>query len=185
MTRRETRPAAGWADLEAAAPELARRGRELIQRFRFLLVGTIRRDGTPRISPVEARIVRGQLAMAMIPGTLKARDLLRDPRLTAVAPVVHPDDPNAEFKLRGRAIPIDDTAFCDAVATAIEEGSGWRPPPDWHFIAIGLESAAFMAWSGGIMDMLRWTPWEGFTHVCRPVAVVGGAAGRKRPGGSA
>lgn len=67
-----------WANFEAAAPLLAAHGRELIERFRFVLVGTIRSDGTPRISPVEAHIVRGHLMLVMIPGTLKARDLLRD-----------------------------------------------------------------------------------------------------------
>jgi len=45
--------------LEAAAPELAESGRGLIERFRFVYVATLRRDGTPRISVVEARIVEG------------------------------------------------------------------------------------------------------------------------------
>ena len=55
-----------WANFEAAAPLLAAHGRELIERFRFVLVGTIRSDGTPRISPVEAHIVRGHLMLVMI-----------------------------------------------------------------------------------------------------------------------
>ncbi len=39
-----------WADFETAAPMLAAQGRELIERFRFVLVGTIRRraDGDHR-----------------------------------------------------------------------------------------------------------------------------------------
>ena len=61
-----------WADFEAAAPELAMQGRALIERFRFVLVGTIRRDGAPRISPVEAHFVRGHLMLVMIAGTLKS-----------------------------------------------------------------------------------------------------------------
>ncbi len=60
-----------WAELEEAAPELAARGRDLIETFHFLLAGTIRRDGTPRISPVEAHIVEGHLMHAIIPGTLR------------------------------------------------------------------------------------------------------------------
>ena len=69
-----------WADFETAAPELAAQGRELIARFGFVLVGTIRRDGTPRISPVEARVVQGHLMLVMIRGTHKARDVMRDSR---------------------------------------------------------------------------------------------------------
>ncbi len=106
-----------WANFEAAASTLAAQGRELIERFRFVLVGTIRSDGTPRISPVEAHIVRGHLMLVMIPGTLKARDLLRDPRLLVNSPITHPDDPNTEFKLRGRVVEIRDQALHERLAT--------------------------------------------------------------------
>ena len=105
-----------WANFEAAAPLLAAHGRELIERFRFVLVGTIRSDGTPRISPVEAHIVRGHLMLVMIPGTLKARDLLRDPRMLVNSPITHPDDPNTEFKLRGRVVEMRDQALREATA---------------------------------------------------------------------
>ncbi len=100
-----------WANFEAAAPMLAAQGRELIERFRFVLVGTIRSDGTPRISPVEAHIVDGHLMLVMIPNTLKARDLLRDPRILVNSPITHPDDPNTELKLRGRVVEIRDQAL--------------------------------------------------------------------------
>ncbi len=103
-----------WADFEAAALMLAAQGRELIERFRFVLVGTIRSDGTPRISPVEAHIVRGHLMLVMIPDTLKARDLLRDPRILVNSPIIHPDDPNAEFKLRERVVEIQDRVLREA-----------------------------------------------------------------------
>lgn len=152
---------ARWTELEAAAPDLAARGREVIERHRFVLVGTIRRDGSPRISPVEARIVDGELTLAMIPRSLKARDLLRDPRLALNSPVLHPDDPNEELKLRGRAVVVDDDELKEAAAAAIEAGSGWRPRPDWHFFTIDLEDAAHMAWHAGELRMTRWTPARG------------------------
>ena len=113
-----------WADFEAAAPELAAQCRELIERFRFVLVGTIRRDGTPRISPVEAHIVHGYLMLVMIFGTLKARDLLRDSRILLNSPIMHPDDPNSEFKLRGCAVEIQYQALREATAEAIKAASG-------------------------------------------------------------
>jgi hypothetical protein len=47
-----------WAHFESAAPEVAAAGREQIERFHYVYAGTIRKDGTPRISPVEAHIVR-------------------------------------------------------------------------------------------------------------------------------
>lgn len=163
---------ARWADLEAAAPELAARGRELIDRFRFVYIATLRRDGSPRISAVEARIAGGELAMSMIPGTFKARDLLRDARLAVNVPLEHPDDPNEEFKLRGRALEVRDTELKEAVATAIEDTSGWRPPPDWHVFSVDISHAASIVWSEGVMRMSRWSPDEGVREVERPVAVL-------------
>jgi Pyridoxamine 5'-phosphate oxidase len=163
---------ASWGELEAAAPALASSGRELIDRFRFVYIATLRRDGTPRISVVEARIAGGELAMSMIPGTLKARDLLRDPRLALSAPLEHPDDPNQEFKLRGRAVELEDDELKAATATAIESSSGWRPPPDWRFFSVDIGDAAFIAWNEGVMRMVRWSPEEGLREVERPVAVL-------------
>jgi hypothetical protein len=34
-----------WEELEEAAPEIAAHGRELIERFQFVLVGTLTRTG--------------------------------------------------------------------------------------------------------------------------------------------
>jgi len=161
-----------WANFEAAAPLLAAQGRELIERFRFVLVGTIRSDGTPRISPVEAHIVRGHLMLVMIPGTLKARDLLRDPRILVNSPITHSDDPNTEFKLRGRVVEIRDQALREATADAIETTSGWRPPAGWHFFSLDIEEAAFLAWQSGMLDLTRWNGDRGLDSVRRPTAVL-------------
>jgi len=161
-----------WTDFETAAPELAAQGCELIERFRFVLVGTIRQDGTPRISPVEAHLVRGHLMLVMIADTLKARDLLRDPRILLNSPVIHPDDPNAEFKLRGRVVAIQDQALREATADAIKAASGWRPPESWHFFSIDIEDAAFIVWKEGEMHMTRWSRDRGLDQVRRPTAVL-------------
>ena len=161
-----------WADFEAVAPMLAAQGRELIEHFRFVLVGTIRRDGTPRISPVEARLVNGHLMLVMIPGTLKARDLLGDPRILVNSPITHPDDPNREFKLRGRVIEIQDPELREATASAIEATSGWRPPDGWHFFALDIQEATFLAWQNGILDLTRWNRDRGLDSVRRSIAVL-------------
>jgi hypothetical protein len=51
-----------WADLEAAAPELAAIGRRLIEaRGRAALLSTVRGDDPPRIHPVTVGIVDGRL----------------------------------------------------------------------------------------------------------------------------
>jgi Pyridoxamine 5'-phosphate oxidase len=161
-----------WANFEAVAPMLAAQGRELIEHFRFVLVGTIRRDGTPRISPVEARLVQGHLMLVMIPNTLKARDLLRDPRILVNSPITHPDDLNREFKLRGRVVEMRDVSLREATAGAIEATSGWRPPDNWLFFALDIEEAAFLAWQNGILDLTSWTRDRGLNSIQRPIAVL-------------
>jgi hypothetical protein len=162
----------GWADFETAAPELAARGRELIDRFGYVLLGTIRRDGTPRISPVEARVVEGHLMIVMIRDTHKARDVLRDPRLVLNTPISDPADPGSEFKLRGRVVVVEDRDLVEDAANATEAASGWRPPVDWHFFTVDLEDAALMDWDRGELTMTRWSRERGLERLERPAPVT-------------
>ena len=52
-----------WKEFAAAAPELAAAGRERFERAGLALVGWLRKDGWPRISPVELYIVDGDLLL--------------------------------------------------------------------------------------------------------------------------
>jgi len=163
---------ARWRELEVAATSLAAEGRRLLDRHHLLLAGTIRCDGTPRISPIEAHIVEGELVHAMIAGTLKVRDLRRDPRIVLNSPVLHPGDPNEELKLRRRVRPVEDTALLAAAHGKFEAVSGWRPQPDWPVFAVDLEEAAFIRWAGRVMHMSRWTGSGDLVETSRPVAVL-------------
>ena len=75
-----TKPGARWAEFADEAGELGRDIAGLIERHRFALIGTIRRDGMPRISAVETHLVSGHLMLVMIPRTRKASDIRRDDR---------------------------------------------------------------------------------------------------------
>ncbi len=163
---------ARWADFAEAAPEIARPARSLLERIRFVFAGTIRRDGTPRISPVEAHVVGGELVLVMIRGTLKARDVLRDPRVVLNTPVTDPSDPEAEVKLRGRLVEIEDGDLREAIVARLEAASGWRADPSWHVFSLDLDDAAHIAWKDGVMTMSRWTPERGVERVERAVAVL-------------
>jgi hypothetical protein len=144
-----------WAAFAEAAPELAGAARALIERPGFVYVGTVRRDGAPRICPVEAHIVREQLMLVMIASSLKARDVARDPRVTLQSPVTDPDDPGAELKLRGRVAEVDELQRT-ATADAVEAASGWRPRPSWRFLAVELLAVAVVGWEHGEMVLRRW-----------------------------
>ncbi len=46
-----------WTEFEASAPEMAAFGREQFEQRGVALIGTLRRDGSPRISLVEPCIL--------------------------------------------------------------------------------------------------------------------------------
>jgi hypothetical protein len=108
---------ATWSEIEAAAPELAGRARAVFDAHKHKLLATLRRDGSPRISGIEATIADGELWLGMMPGSRKALDLRRDPRLALhSASDDPPDDPATwagDAKLSGRAVEVDDPALLE------------------------------------------------------------------------
>ena len=102
-------PRAGlsWARLEEAAPELARAGRLLLEPRGLALLGTVRRDGSPRVSPIGTFFLGGELVIGVMAASAKARDLRRDPRYALQSVVAEPDAGEPELKLYGRVEPTD------------------------------------------------------------------------------
>ncbi len=135
-----------WVDFEQASPELAELGRTRFERFGFLFVATVRSDGGPRVNPVEAYVVDGHLILNMMWSSLKAKDLLRDPRAYLHTPITDRLGAPGEFKLTGRALPIEDPALRKAAADVIEAKIDWRPPERSHFFTIDVERAAFITY---------------------------------------
>lgn len=98
---------ATWSDLEAAAPEIARRGKDLLYRSgegEALLV-TVRADAPPQAHPIYVRVVDGGL-YAFILSSPKLRDLQADGRY-ALHAHFDPARPN-EFQVNGRVRSVDE-----------------------------------------------------------------------------
>jgi hypothetical protein len=148
-----------WAELEAAAPEIAAHGRELIEKFQFVLIGTLTRDGSPRVTPVEAYILDGHLLANMIPRSLKALDLLRDPRVYVHAPVTAKEG-SPEFKLAGRADVLTDENLKQKLSDLWWEMIEWRPAPDSHYFEFFAERAAWVTYDGTKQTRIVWTSGE-------------------------
>ena len=72
---------AGWDEFARSAPDLATAVRRRFDSHRHKMLATLRRDGSPRISGIETTFADGELWLGMMPGSLKALDLRRDPRL--------------------------------------------------------------------------------------------------------
>jgi hypothetical protein len=97
-----------WRDLEAAAPAIAGLGKQCFDQTRIALRGTLRKDGSPQISPVEPYLTQGHLLFGAMSSSMKTRDLLRDPRCVLHSAISDPDSGEGELKLYGRAMKVDD-----------------------------------------------------------------------------
>jgi hypothetical protein len=156
-----------WREFEVAAPELARRGRERFKRTGVVLVGTLRSDGSPRISPVEPYFVRDHLLLGMMSRSGKARDLLRDPRCSVHSGISDVNGSEGEFQVLGRAVLIRDEEIRRA-----EQSTWWQELPleACHVFSIEIESASFVDWEiqKGFMSVRSWATGSGESQVKRP-----------------
>jgi hypothetical protein len=99
---------ASWKDIGEAAPDFTRRVEVAFDAHLHKTIATLRRDGSPRISGVEATFRDGELWLGMMPGSLKARDLQRDPRLAIHSATADIEMKNGDAKIGGRAIEVAD-----------------------------------------------------------------------------
>lgn len=118
---------ARWADFAAAAPDLAKTVEERFGAHRHHVLATLRKDGSPRTSGLEVRFLDGEFWLGMMPDSLKAHDLLRDPRFALQA---NPGDGTGmgggDVRIGGRAYEVTDTAVKGAYVEEVE------PPEPFH-----------------------------------------------------
>jgi hypothetical protein len=98
-----------WQDVEQAAPEFAQRVQALFDAHRHKTIATVRTDGSPRISGIEAVFEDGELVFGSMPNARKGADLHRDPRFALHSATVDPIEGSeaewpGEAKISGRAI---------------------------------------------------------------------------------
>src|SRR3984885_6596523 len=99
---------AAWQDVEQAEPEFAQRVRALFDAYRHKTIATLRADGSPRISGIEAAFGDGQLEFGSMVNARKGADLHRDPRFALHSATVDPVEGSeaqwpGEAKISGRA----------------------------------------------------------------------------------
>ena len=98
---------ATWAEFEAAAPQLAAKGKALLYQYGPPLgfLATVRADGGPRLHPFCPIVTRGGLWAYILRQSPKGADLRRDPRFALHA--FPPKDVDDEFFVRGWAEETD------------------------------------------------------------------------------
>ncbi|WP_262851080.1 pyridoxamine 5'-phosphate oxidase family protein [Mumia quercus] len=156
-----------WSDLVSRQPRLADAARRRLLDPGVVLLASVRRDGTPRVSPVEPFVLGDDLLLSMLWGSTKAKDVSHDPRILVHSIVTGPEGTDGELKLRGRAVPVDDRDVQSRYAEAVGEALGWRPQPGrFHLFRVDVEHVAFVRWDSSANDQLvtTWPPGKEYVR---------------------
>jgi Pyridoxamine 5'-phosphate oxidase len=160
---------ATWTQFSDEAPEVAQLAERRLAATGLMMLATLRRDGFPRISPIEPVLAGDQLALhdgrlwlAMMPGSTKARDLQRDGRFglhTATADKMVTD---GDVKLWGVATPVTDLAVLQQFSDDIYASVGHRfEVGEFDAFDADLLGASSVQVEGEVMYVRTWQPGRG------------------------
>ena len=154
---------ASWTTFEQAAPELAASVAALLDAHRHKTLATLRRDGSPRISGTEADLRDGELWIGSMPGALKARYLLRDPRFALHSGSDDPPEWPGDAKLAGHAVEVTDPAAFEAAR------SKETPPGPFHLFRLDLHEVSTVGLTEDRKALVirLWTPEGGVREMTR------------------
>ena len=149
-----------WHQFEKECPELAAMARDRLSTDQLVLLGTIRADGAPRVSPCEVDFAAGELMLGMMWRSRKALDLRRDPRIAVHSLPADKDNAGGDVKLDGRAVEVHDPAVRERYCAAIQARIDWHPTGDYHLFVLDVEHAATVRFRAedGMMTVRRWYP---------------------------
>jgi hypothetical protein len=142
-----------WSDVEAEAPELAARARELFEARKHKTLATLRRDGSPRISGIELIFAEENVWFGCMPQSLKALDLLRDPRFALHCGTEDPPAWKADAKIAGLAEEETDLERKGAI---VEGESG-----PFHLFRLDVTELVITGVEGDQLVIESWHPGRG------------------------
>lgn len=165
-----------WSEMENTQPRLANLARQRLIEPGVVLVATIRSDGTLRLSPVEPFVMDGVLWLSMMWQSMKANDLLRDPRILVHSVITNRDGTEGEFKIRGTAGAETDPGIQRRYADEVANNLGWTPQPGhFHLFAIDIDEVTFIRYDPetGNQHVARWPPASEFIRRATSSTSVG------------
>lgn len=147
------------------AAHLAGLGTACINATRVALLGTLRRDGSPRISPIEPYFIAGQLLVGAMAWSRKVDDLRRDSRCVLHSAVTGPENGEGEFKIYGRGVE----AAADLRAAAAEAWWSSWPADKAVVFSVHVDRAVVIEWAmdEGVMTVHRWSLRQGYSQDSR------------------
>jgi hypothetical protein len=147
-----------WDEIATHQPALGAIAHERLIKPGALLVGTVTRNGSARISGVEPVIMDGELWLSMMQTSTKARDLGRDPRILLHSLITGPEAA-IEIKLRGVVREQTDRQVQHRYAEAAGAGLSWQPVVG-HFalFTVDVEEITYIGFDPdtGAQHVARW-----------------------------
>ena len=160
---------ASFADVENVEPDLADRVRAILSSTTNAVLGTVRRDGSPRLSGADPYFHHGELRIWSMPRARKGQDLRRDPRVA-----LHSipwdsrklrddatDVGEADAKVIGSAVLVSDAGSVSAFRAWLKSERGFEPAEDWDLFTIDIEALAVVSVDHGQLVVDRWSATEG------------------------
>jgi hypothetical protein len=144
-----------WSEFKAAAPQIGELAQEAFDEQHLAILGTLRADGWPRISPCEVYFVEGEMILGMMPHSRKVEDLRRDGRITVVNGQENREPKLGDVKIYGRAREVHEQRLRDGLGDAQEALINWRPPANVPVFVVDVERASYISFGGG-RRFIRW-----------------------------
>lgn len=162
---------ATWTDFAAEAPELAEHAERRLAATGLMMLATLRRDGFPRISPMEPvladdRLVLhdGRLWLGMMPASTKALDLQRDGRFAIHSATADKMLTEGDVKMWGVASPVTDHATLAQFSDDIFVSVGHRfEVGEFDAFDVDLLGASSVVMRDDTMIVTTWRPGGGVT----------------------
>lgn len=141
---------ASWHQFAEEAPELAEAVKGRFAANLHHVIGTVRPDGSPRLSGSEVDIGREHVRLGMMAGSQKLRDLQRDPRVEIHSAPLDPELHDGDARIRGRVVYDGPT-----------EG-----PEGTQFI-VEIDAVSLVEVDGDELALTVWTPTAGLRQIRR------------------
>ncbi len=159
---------ATWTDFSTQAPEIAELAERRLAATGLMMLATLRRDGFPRISPMEPvladdRLVLhdGRLWLGMMVGSTKSRDLQRDGRFSLHTATADKMLSDGDVKMWGVASQVTDHDTLSQFSDDIYASVGYRfDVGSFDAFDVDLLGASSVGVADDVMYVKAWHPGE-------------------------
>lgn len=165
MSTSEAPDAVGWAEVEAAAPELAEEVRARFEAHAHHVIATLHADGRPRVSGTNVMFDSGYFWMGSMPDSRRGADLLADPRCAIHSAPLDEElaDGSGDARVEALALRLPD----EVAIELLREAWGDDATIDGDMMELRIRTMSLVTVEGDEMRVRSWSPANGLRDVRR------------------